>query len=118
MYPETAHNFNGHMSPYVPYQNQPNRGVPGESSSSSEEGSRPQGQAWAVPPTSQRTITETPTDRRNYGRTSDSFGSGSENKWSVPSQTLQGTWRGLGTGFEQRPSYTNRSNTTHEGTAV
>lgn len=112
------------MPPYMPQNPYPGRGVPGESSDSSEEVPKPQGHAWAVPPTTTQKPWVT-NDRREYGRTSDNFGAGSGTRWSVPetSQPQPGifqpsTWRGMGRGFEQRPGIPSRFNSTQEGRLI
>lgn len=128
------HDMNGHGYPYnyhlVPNQNQPkpdssNSEEPDSSSEENpQEGGQNQGHAWAEPGKS--VIMQIPdVDRRNYGRANDKDPSadGSEHShWSVPetSQPQSGsfqpsTWRGMGPGFEKRPSIPSRNRLAEQG---
>ncbi|XP_016839535.1 uncharacterized protein LOC100120629 isoform X3 [Nasonia vitripennis] len=130
---QPSHPINGHAYPYNPQGSNKNQPKPAksqpsdpESSSEEEHPGQNQGQAWAVPGGSPRPGAQTekpwvmriPNDRRNYSRTHDRWptNSGTGNKWSTsessqpkPGGTLQpSTWRGMGPGFENRPSIPGR----------
>ncbi|XP_011499966.1 PREDICTED: uncharacterized protein LOC105363863 [Ceratosolen solmsi marchali] len=121
---QPEYDFNGHSYPYnAPRYNQAAR----DNAESSNDNEKPgDGDVdekrvlvaesasgnWPTTSTAQprNTWTRSPVDRRTYGRTNDRRLSFDDGNWSLPESSASenfrpSTWRGMGRGFEKRPSY-------------